>query len=237
MCIINRAMGELEDFKSCFGAFGVGSYFNNTYNEKSDIDIYVIKDTDMYVKKSIFFEGVRFDITVCSLKALYFSATKGKFFAFLQETLRTAHLIKDTDNRVSQCLNRIQQYAQETQRPPNQFDIKNCKAFIANCARKLEQHQSNKFMFIRYMSDWSDECYKLNCMVKKKPPFESPVLKGKHISEEFPELHNVLDKVMSTISIDVRSQLINEYTQHLLTSSYPDVKTEGVFKRVKFPLR
>ncbi|KZN44326.1 hypothetical protein [Pseudoalteromonas luteoviolacea] len=237
MYIINRAMGELEDFKSCIGVFGVGSYFNNTYNEKSDIDIYVIKDTDMYVKKSIYFEGTHLDITVCSLKSLYFSATKGKFFAFLQETLRTAHLLKDTDSQVSQCLNHIQQYAQETQRPPNQFDIKNSKAFITNCARKLEQHQSNNFMFISYMSDWSTECYKLNCMVEKISSFESPVLKGKHISEEFPKLHSVIEKVMNTHSTDLRSKLINDYTQHLLTNSYPNVKTEGVFKRVKFPLR
>lgn len=223
----------LEDASDRIGLIGTGSFFTGDSGPASDVDLTILKNTQYYEKKVVKKDGILFDLTICSPKALVWFCNKSYNKAHWTESLMVCEVLEDPSGQIAKFLQRLEATRQHIEASPQQ--IKQLKGTIANNLRKLQQHQDLALLQMRTYTDWLISAYQLLCLDRGLLARQHPPRICKHINEEFPQLSKFVDTAWHNQLPTEFINTLTEFTEDLLSSIAPEIDEIGVYKRQELP--
>ena len=219
---------QISEFVNADGVIGIGSFFSGRENGESDIDLFVIKDSDCFIKKTIAHENSHLDLSICSLPYLAFNLIRSKERLYWQEVMDTAVILKDDLGNIRQCLNWVKQNKQKEISPSTDVIIRKTKALIENNARKIfNLHNDEQILLYYYLSEWNQHTYELRCLEDNVTPFIYPKYQIRHIKDEYPALIDMMNEIYES-SFELKKKLVKKFTKEHVENFGTHVSKYGV---------
>lgn len=231
---IDEFINSNPELSTAKAVLGIGSYFQGTNNDDSDVDLVVVIDTKFLVKKSIMFKGVHFDVTFLSLAGLRHQFEDSNNRLHWKESLRNSIIIKDFDNSVLSVLEVLKKFENKSF-TYTELDIRFVKGMISNYCRKISVDCF--YLYSCYYPEWMRACYKLLCMESGRAPLIQPSLQIIDIRENFLTFYEVLESIENENSTNGKQKAVVDFTNELLATKFSQVSKYGLIKKQLLKLK